>query len=110
MITLTLTAKDFDDLVQQLQAATIRFAIVAKEEREQKPAPVCEEPNRRKFRVLTSPYSDINPGNIATMMEEKDDGYALCFDQQFTRADKPDVRTKQTRIVFFKKKHVEEIK
>lgn len=111
MITLTFQGETWSDLIRQLQEAIPRFATIAKSEGEQIDhiLPPSDTP-RRKFKVLLSPYGDINPGDTGLMHDEKDDGYALIFDKQFSSAADPDTRSQQKRIVFFTKHQVEEIK
>lgn len=66
---------------------------------------------RRKFKVLLSPYPDINPGDVGEMMDElSPTTVALRFEKLFTKADNLEHRELAKRIIAFDRKQVEEIK
>lgn len=68
------------------------------------------EPARRKWKVLMSPYPDINPGDIGEMMGMVGQCVALRFDKLFTDASNPETRTKKRRTIAFEPKCIEEVK
>lgn len=111
MLTITFQGVNFDDIKQQMQDVLQQLQNPPRTEGEVAQPTILEraEAAVRKFKVVLSPYPDINPGDVGWLEKAHSNGYALVFKQPFSTADNP-ARRDQTRVVFFAEHQVEEIK
>lgn len=105
---LTITAESSRELLHKIESLYLdmtRDASAAKPIAETAP-----ETPRRKFRVMISPYPDINTGDVGEMMDELPGAcIALRFEKLFTQANNLERREMAKRIIAFDKKHVTEV-
>lgn len=108
MFQLSITADSPRELLHKLESLYLDMTREA--DAPKRIVDITAETPRRRFRVLLSPYPDINNGDVGEMMDEVGgDCIALRFEKLFTSANNLEVRTMQKRVIAFERKHLEEI-